>query len=75
MVLFWIRAARNSRNATSAPPPVVSGPAAATLSNSNEARLQFRLPDGSTHYHNFEAIATLGDVRQYIVSNITLPYQ
>ncbi|XP_034242896.1 UBX domain-containing protein 4 [Thrips palmi] len=72
------RAARNARNVPSAPSPAVSGPATAPtpiLTNSNQARLQFRLPDGSTHSHTFEAMSTLGDVRQYIVSNITLPYQ
>lgn len=70
------RAARNARNVTAAPSPASSAPAPApAVSNSNEARLQFRLPDGSTHSHTFEAVATLGDVRQYIISNVNLPCQ
>lgn len=72
------RAARNARNVTSTPSSATT-PAttttSASASNSNEARLQFRLPDGSTHSNRFNADNTLADVRQYILSNITLPYR
>ncbi|XP_046398091.1 UBX domain-containing protein 4 [Ischnura elegans] len=42
---------------------------------SNSARIQFRLPDGTSHTHQFDAGATLGDVRSYVKSNVTLPFR
>lgn len=73
------RADRNARNASSASSPSVaqqgiSAPTSAAR-NSNEARLQFRLPDGSTYSNRFDADATLGEVRQYILTNVTLPFR
>lgn len=71
------RANRSARNATSSSVPSASESTSSSTpaSNSNEARIQFRLPDGSTHNNRFDAHATLADVRQYIVSNVTLPFQ
>ncbi|XP_071449830.1 UBX domain-containing protein 4 isoform X2 [Hetaerina americana] len=42
---------------------------------SNNARIQFRLPDGTSHTHQFDAGSTLGDVRAYVKSNVTLPFR
>lgn len=39
------------------------------------ARIQFRLPDGSTHSHNFEASATLGEVRIYAATQLNFPFR
>jgi len=37
----------------------------------NKARIQFRLPDGSTKTNEFEANDTLAIVRQYLLSNLS----
>lgn len=42
--------------------------------NSNTARLQFRLPDGTTHTHEFSSTNTLQDVRNYVMTNLNLPF-
>ena len=39
------------------------------------ARLQFRLPDGSTHSHAFQPDNSLGDVRQYLLDNSVVPHR
>lgn len=42
--------------------------------NTNSARLQFKLPDGSSHTHEFLSSNTLQDVRNYIVTTLNLPF-
>lgn len=39
------------------------------------ARIQFRLPDGSSHSHNFEVTATLGEVRSYVATQLSFPFR
>ena len=39
------------------------------------ARIQFRLPSGSTHMGQFEPLSTLGALRDYVVRNIELPFR
>lgn len=51
------------------PQPVRRAPA-----NTNTARLQFKLPDGSSRTQDFPSENTLQDVRNYIRSNLNLPY-
>lgn len=72
------RANRNARNSTltSSPAPVQSTTAQTTSQcNNSEARLQFRLPDGSTHTHSFDADVALSAVRQYVEANLVLPFR
>lgn len=42
--------------------------------DSNTARLQFKLPDGSSHTQNFPSGECLQTVRNYIRSNLNLPF-
>jgi hypothetical protein len=42
---------------------------------SDMARIQFRLPDGSSHSHTFEATATLGEVRSYVGTHLSFPFR
>lgn len=42
--------------------------------NSNEARLQFRLPDGSYNNHVFPADSSLEDVRNFVRNEIRPPF-
>jgi hypothetical protein len=42
---------------------------------SDVARIQFRLPDGSSHSHNFEATATLGEVRLFAATQLKFPFR
>lgn len=42
--------------------------------DSNTARLQFKLPDGSTHTQDFPSSECLQTVRNYIKSNLNLPF-
>lgn len=42
---------------------------------SNTARIQFRLPDGTSHTHQFDAGSTLADVRAYVKANVNLPFR
>lgn len=51
------------------PQPVRRVPA-----NTNTARLQFKLPDGSSRTQDFNSEDTLQDVRNYIRNNLNLPY-
>ncbi|XP_033208956.1 UBX domain-containing protein 4 [Belonocnema kinseyi] len=44
-------------------------------SEASVARIQFRLPSGSTHMGQFEPLSTLGSLRDYVVMNIELPFQ
>lgn len=70
------KADRAARFAPSpAPQPVERPPAAAAASSSNIAHLQFRLPDGVSRSHEFEASATLSEVRAYISANLNLPFR
>ncbi|XP_032682425.1 UBX domain-containing protein 4 [Odontomachus brunneus] len=41
--------------------------------SSNTARIQFRLPSGSTHTGQFEPSSTVRTLRNYVVENIELP--
>lgn len=43
--------------------------------NSNVARLQFKLPDGSSHTHEFSSSSTLQEVRNFINSNLNLTFR
>jgi chemotaxis protein histidine kinase CheA len=49
--------------------------AAHTAAQYDMARIQFRLPDGSSHSHNFEATATLGEVRLYAATHRSFPFR
>lgn len=51
------------------PQPVKRNPA-----DMSRARLQFKLPDGSSHAHDFGSSETLQSVRNYILSNMKLPF-
>lgn len=68
----------NSSNTVSKPPEELSPQAQSirrNVSDCNTARLQFKLPDGTTHMHNFSSTSSLHDVRNYIISNLNLPYE
>jgi len=49
--------------------------AAHTAAQYDMARIQFRLPDGSSHSHNFEVTATLGEVRSYAATHLRFPFR
>jgi len=49
--------------------------AAHTAAQYDIARIQFRLPDGSSHSHNFEITATLGEVRSYAARHLSFPFR
>jgi len=49
--------------------------AAHTAAQYDMARIQFRLPDGSSHSHNFEITATLGEVRSYAARHLSFPFR
>jgi len=49
--------------------------AARAAAQYNMARIQFRLPDGSSHSHNFEVTATLGEVRSYAATHLRFPFR
>lgn len=49
--------------------------AAPTAAKYDMARIQFRLPDGSSHSHNFEVTATLGEVRSYAATHLSFPFR
>ncbi|KAG8229425.1 hypothetical protein J437_LFUL000946 [Ladona fulva] len=49
--------------------------AALAAARSNIARIQFRLPDGTSHTHQFNAGSTLADVRAYVKANLNLPFR
>ena len=42
--------------------------------NSNDARIQFRLPDGSSTNHVFSADASLDDVREFVIQEVRPPF-
>ncbi|KAG8187705.1 hypothetical protein JTE90_000171 [Oedothorax gibbosus] len=42
--------------------------------NSNEARIQFRKPDGSCSTHSFSADATLADARRFVIEEVRPPF-
>lgn len=44
------------------------------LTDMSRARLQFKLPDGSSHAHDFPSSETLQTVRTYIRVNVKLPF-
>ena len=75
------RAARNARPNTefveqassSVPKPTVTSNAAANYAG--QARLQFRLPDGSSVTHAFSPDSTLGHVRQFLIDEATVPFR
>lgn len=46
-----------------------------TAAKYDMARIQFRLPDGSSHSHNFEVTATLGEVRSYAATHLSFPFR
>lgn len=52
--------------APQAAPAPVPTQAPASVSNATVARIQFRLPDGSTVVNQFEATATLASVREFL---------
>ncbi|XP_051158416.1 UBX domain-containing protein 4 isoform X2 [Leptopilina boulardi] len=43
--------------------------------DSSLTRIQFRLPSGSTHMGQFEPTVTLGTLRDYVSTNIEIPFQ
>lgn len=53
------------------PPPPIQRPAPV---RSNTARLQFKLPDGTSHTHDFESSEPLEVVRTYISTNLNLAF-
>lgn len=46
-----------------------------TSNDTSLTRIQFRLPSGSTHMGQFEPTVTLGSLRNYVSTNIELPFQ
>jgi len=68
------RANQGTEPASTAPSKVES-PAPTPSNYTGLARLQFRLPDGSTHTHAFEPESTLGGIRTYLVVNVAVPPQ
>lgn len=42
--------------------------------NSNEARIQFRLPDGSSTNHVFPADSSLDDARRFVINEVRPPF-
>jgi len=59
-----------SQQPQTSPQPVRRSPV-----SSNTARLQFRLPDGTSHMHDFVSSSSLQEVRNYIITNLNLPFQ
>lgn len=72
------KADRAARFSNTPPQPQNSSPQApvqrAPSVNSNTARLQFKLPDGSSHTHDFASSEPLEVVRAYISTNLNLPF-
>lgn len=67
------RAARFGSNVT--PHPEASpAPERRVLSNPDVARLQFKLPDGTAHTHNFPSGESLQTVHAYIRANLNVPF-
>lgn len=50
-------------------------PRTPVTSDSNVARIQFRLPNGNPHTGQFDSTSTLGALRSYVVDNIELPFR
>lgn len=70
------KAERAAKFSTSPQPQrdVSPQPVKKPVADMNKARLQFKLPDGSSHAHEFSSNETLQTVRNYIVSNVRLPF-
>jgi len=64
--------------ATDGPTSSNSAPSSSSNVNptnfSGQARLQFRLPEGTTKTHSFDPDSTLGHVRQYVIDHV-VPYR
>lgn len=68
------RAARFSGSSPPAPTTQTTPVQRPVPTNSNRARLQFRLPDGSSHTHEFASDEPLETVRSYIRANLNLTF-
>ncbi|KAL3286644.1 hypothetical protein HHI36_001143 [Cryptolaemus montrouzieri] len=70
------RAARFSQqgqaNILQAPQPVAQS--SRSIPNTNTTKLQFRLPDGSQHTHEFQISDSLEMVHQYIQNQLIVPF-
>lgn len=75
------KADRAARFGTAPPAPAPSSPTTSDpvkpipSLTSGSARLQFRLPDGSTNTSTFEDQTTLQEIRNYIRENMNLPFR
>uniref|UniRef100_A0A2H1VI68 UBX domain-containing protein 4 n=1 Tax=Spodoptera frugiperda TaxID=7108 RepID=A0A2H1VI68_SPOFR len=79
-ILEQIAQDRRERRARDAPPPAATAPTApaapATQTSPTAgdvgtgARIQFKLPDGTSHTAHFHADGTLADVQRYVADNL-----
>ncbi|GLV39672.1 uncharacterized protein CBL_08262 [Carabus blaptoides fortunei] len=78
-ILAQIAQDKADRAARFAPSAVASSPQQTTerptASNVHVSRLQFRLPDGTSQTHEFQASAVLSEVRDFISANLRLPFR
>lgn len=81
-ILEQIAQDRAERRARDAPvPPSTPSPTtpqqttqpATSGDSGGRARIQFKLPDGSSHTAHFDAEGTLADVHRYVADNLRLP--
>lgn len=70
------RAARFSKQGSASAPsiPQATAQASRVTPRGNSTRLQFRLPEGNLHTHEFEISDSLQRVHQYIQNEMTLPF-
>ncbi|XP_049882720.1 UBX domain-containing protein 4 isoform X2 [Pectinophora gossypiella] len=76
-ILEQIAQDRAERRARDQPPPApaqptVSRPPPTAGDGSTRARIQFKLPDGTSHTAHFDAGGTLADVHTYVSENLQL---
>lgn len=85
------RAARNARSnlsyvqdgphppveesSSSSRPTGLSTSTSTSKDYSGQARLQFRLPAGTSITHAFEPVVTLSDVRTFLINNNQIPFR
>ncbi|KAJ8704452.1 hypothetical protein PYW07_011640 [Mythimna separata] len=67
------RAERRARDQPqSAQPPPAMQPTPTSGDGGSRARIQFKLPDGTSHTAHFDADGTLRDVQRYVADNLRL---
>ncbi|KAJ2938367.1 hypothetical protein O0L34_g13292 [Tuta absoluta] len=76
--LAQVRNERKARDQTQVVQPVlvqqptVPAPPPTAGDGGNHCRIQFKLPDGSSHTAHFDASGTLGDVQTYVADNLQM---